>query len=1214
MIEPRPACREGQQTNSRVPCQNCSSRRRLTDSRRTFDAPRGPTADWNWNWNSNPTEPTDEKSNIRAQASLARDCLAESHPSEPSLSKLDVLLTFNIEVIVMEARGLRNVAPTREIYCTMEIEGSERLQTEHVQAKKCLWDTQGDFTTSHPLPVLKIKLYAVNQSMLSLEDKELGKLVLRPTVLSPKTPEWFSMQQASSSSSSQTNSGLLAAAASAASANGGAGAGSQTGDAGNDLRIRVIVRMDRPPQLKHCGYLYGIGKSTWRKLKRRYHILIQVSQYTFVMCSYRDKKAKPTEMLQLDGYTVDYIEPPTDLIMEHCQEISAHDLHAGLSGASSTHHAFHGSSTLALAGRLANVILKPSNSSGSSAAAASASAASGDGASSNQLLQGDSAATGGQLSAAAGSGSDLAAASASSGSTLAGSAHQDGGQPLSAIQTAAALSDELHSKYYFNVVREGDSVVFACDDEQECFGWVMALYRATGQAHKPTPLRNQYSSSALLGASSYIDTAFAYQTSATQQTKLVGNTAAANHLSSAVDGVGGSKVMRSSVDAADQRARKHGMDEFIAADPCKFQHNQLFKYLQNETLRHRLNDAFCSMGWFAPGQVLVLDEYCARYGVRTCFRHLAYLNSLLDFNESGYFIDHTLLNYGYDFCSSHVSGNSGQAHPMGSVSFDLRPDGVGTVTVEERDMFMAIKSKLVKMIERQISNFFYCFPFGKPDGALKSTLSLMERVLMKEQQTNSMVQNEEVRNLIRKCLEQAALNNYTKLSGQANLLQPPPLGTNRLSARLQPARQATNADGELPPRAGSPAQLVDNLGAGNAEQVAAAGGSSSIAGSLHKSIGRLRTSSNLSSSSIVSQVSSTTSSAAGAAPNLLQQQSHSLVSSSHNDSYRRKSAHGQQSAAAPEQSLAMANIISNDSIKPRDKLLYLARLAELCCDQVEESNEYYSDAFAWHSDLMTDHFELFWSLFSVDMDKILGELATSTSPQQQQAVAGGAQSGSSGGGGAACDLSAPNWEVFILFRILNDHMRRSSNLECRKFKAYLCDTFKPKLLRYIDVMESSLMRMLFKAHEKDNQVNCLLMEQLFFKLDELQKFVLHQLCWPEQQLAEQLHQRLKLMAYELCDASVQRTLASFQLIEKKSNKWTAAASASSTYAAPSEMVQMINLVLETRNKSQKLCTFNCLDQVSFGHFFFPAPSRPSDATNSILLTRSSLPLLDVVSR
>ena len=37
--------------------------------------------------------------------------------------------------------------------------------------------------------------------------------------------------------------------------------------------------------------------------------VLQVSQYTFAMCSYREKKPDPTEIMQLDGFTVDYCEP-----------------------------------------------------------------------------------------------------------------------------------------------------------------------------------------------------------------------------------------------------------------------------------------------------------------------------------------------------------------------------------------------------------------------------------------------------------------------------------------------------------------------------------------------------------------------------------------------------------------------------------------------------------------------------------------------------------------------------------------------------------------------------------------------------------------------------------------------------------------------------------------------------------------------------------------
>lgn len=69
-----------------------------------------------------------------------------------------------------------------------------------------------------------------------------------------------------------------------------------------------------------------------------------------------------------------------------------------------------------------------------------------------------------------------------------------------------------------------------------------------------------------------------------------------------------------------------------------------------------------------------------------------------------------------------------------------------------------------------LSNWFssrFAFPFGRPEGALKATLSLLERVLAKD--VTVPLSRDDIRYFIRKCLENAAYTNYTRVSDQAKI-------------------------------------------------------------------------------------------------------------------------------------------------------------------------------------------------------------------------------------------------------------------------------------------------------------------------------------------------------------------------------------------------------------------------------------------------------------
>lgn len=111
--------------------------------------------------------------------------------------------------------------------------------------------------------------------------------------------------------------------------------------------------------------------------------------------------------------------------------------------------------------------------------------------------------------------------------------------------------------------------------------------------------------------------------------------------------------------------------------------------------------------------------------------------------------------------------------------------------------------------------------------------------------------------------------------------------------------------------------------------------------------------------------------------------------------------------------------------------------------------------------------------------------------------------------------------------------------------------------------------------KKKNRNGCATSEDLFWKLDALQSFI-RDLHWPDAEFRQHLEQRLKLMACDMIESCLQRTEQSFQQWLKKSVTFI-----STDYIISTEMCAMVNVILDAKNQSFKLCSVDGIDVVSY---------------------------------
>nr|XP_043878430.1 calcium-dependent secretion activator 1-like isoform X3 [Solea senegalensis] len=194
---------------------------------------------------------------------------------------------------------------------------------------------------------------------------------------------------------------------------------------------------------------------------------------------------------------------------------------------------------------------------------------------------------------------------------------------------------------------------------------------------------------------------------------------------------------------------------------------------------------------------------------------------------------------------------------------------------------------------------------------------------------------------------------------------------------------------------------------------------------------------------------------------------------------------------------------------------------------------------------MVEHAENFLALYAIDMD-------------------------------AALEIQSPeSWDSFPLFQLLNDFLRTDYHLCNGKFHKHLQDLYAPLVVRYVDLMESSIAQSIHKGFERESwePVNngSGTSEDLFWKLDALQTFI-RDLHWPEEEFAKHLESRIQLMSSNMIENCVKRTRMAFESKLTKSSK-------STDFRISPSLCTMFNVMVDAKDQSAKLCAMEMGQEV-----------------------------------